>query len=298
MQYDVVVVGGSFSGLSAALQAVRARRNVLVIDGGQPRNRFAEHSHGFLGQDGRTPRAILGDAWDQYAAYPTARMAHAVATAARALDGGFEVRMDNGAVATARRLVLATGVRDTLPEIPGLQEQWGKTVLHCPYCHGYELDAGAIGVLARNAMSVHQALLVADWGDVTLFGNGLFEPDQEQIQSLRNRGVAFEPAALTAVEESGTGSLIASLADGTAKVLKAMFAAPQTAMASPIAERLGCDFEDGMSGPVVTVDDYQQTSIRGVYAAGDMARPTHNIAFAVSSGAWAGIAAHRSLIFD
>ena len=296
MQYDVIVIGGSFAGLSAALQAVRARRKVLVIDGGQPRNRFAEHSHGFLGHDGRAPQAILDDARRQFAAYPTAGLATCLATDARATDDGFEIALDDGRSVNGSRLVLATGVHDTLPDIPGLQEQWGKTVAHCPYCHGYEFGGGAIGVLAQDAMSTHKALLVADWGTVTLFGNGAFMPDEEQMSLLQRRGVDFEPTALRNVEGSNSG-LTVTLADGTTRALKGMFVASQTAMTSPIAEQLGCAFEDGMFGPVVKVDDKQQTSVKGVYAAGDMARSMHSVALAVAGGAMAGVGAHQSLIF-
>ncbi len=208
----------------------------------------------------------------------------------------FEVRLDDGEVATASRMVLATGVRDTLPDIAGLQQQWGKTVVHCPYCHGYEFGGGSLGVLAQDAMSVHKALLVADWGDVTLFGNGSVAPDDEQMSSLQNRGVRFEPMALRSVEGSD-GGLAVRLADGTTRAVKAMFVASQTAMTSPIAEQLGCAFEDGVFGPVVKVDDRQQTSVKGVYAAGDMARAMHSVTLAVASGAMAGVGAHQSLIF-
>jgi thioredoxin reductase len=296
MQYDVITVGGSFAGLSAALQAVRARRKVLVIDGGQPRNRFADHSHGFLGHDGRAPQAILDDARRQFAAYPTAATAACLATDARAADGGFEIALDDGRNVSGSRLVLATGVHDTLPQVPGLQEQWGKTVAHCPYCHGYEFGDGAIGVLAQDAMSAHKALLVADWGTVTLFGNGSSIPDDEQMVALRQRGVGFEPTALIRVEGSD-GGLEVTLADGRTKTLKGLFVASQTTMTSPIAEQLGCAFDDGMFGPVVRVDDKQQTSVKGVYAAGDMARSMHSVALAVAGGAMAGIGAHQSLIF-
>lgn len=298
MQYDLIVVGGSFAGLSAAIQAARARRKVLVIDAGQPRNRFAEHSHGFLGQDGRAPDAILDDARRQVLAYPTARVINGYADKAAATDAGFEVSTDRGETFGAARLVLATGVRDILPEVPGLAEQWGKTVLHCPYCRGYEVSGGSLGVLATGPMSMHQAQLIADWGDVTLFGNGLLEPDAEQMAVLEKCKVRFEPATVTELREDGSGGLIVHLDDGRKTGVRAMFTAPRNTMASPLAEQLGCDFTDGFLGPVITVDERQQTSIPGVYAAGDAARAMHNIAFAVSGGAFAGVCAHQSMVFS
>ncbi|MBZ9992333.1 MULTISPECIES: NAD(P)/FAD-dependent oxidoreductase [unclassified Mesorhizobium] len=298
MQYDLAVLGGSFAGLSAAIQAARARRKVLVIDAGQPRNRFAAYSHGFLGQDGRTPRAILDDARRQFLAYPTARLVTARADRAVANSGSdFEIATDGGETFGAARLVLATGVRDILPEVPGLAGQWGRTVLHCPYCHGYEVSGGPLGVLATGPMSVHQAQLISDWGDVTLFGNGLLEPDAEELAALDGKNIRFEPATVQALEEDGSGGLVVHLDGGRNAGVKAIFTAPRNTMASPLAEQLGCDFKDGLLGPVISVDDRQQTTVPGVYAAGDAARAMHNIAFAVSGGTFAGVCAHQSLVF-
>ncbi|MBN9216750.1 MAG: NAD(P)/FAD-dependent oxidoreductase [Mesorhizobium sp.] len=298
MQYDLAIVGGSFAGLSAAIQAARARRKVLVIDAGQPRNRFAEHSHGFLGQDGRTPEAILNDARQQLQAYPTARIFNARADGAIANSGSdFEVTTDGGETFGAARLVLATGVRDILPEVPGLAEQWGRTVLHCPYCHGYEVSGGPLGVLATGPMSMHQAQLISDWGDVTLFGNGLIEPEAEEMLALERKNIQFEPATVSELREDGSGGLIVQLDGARQAGVRAMFTAPRNTMASPLAEQLGCGFTDGMLGPVIAVDDRQQTTVPGVYAAGDAARAMHNIAFAVSGGAFAGVCAHQSLVF-
>lgn len=171
MRYDAVVVGGSFAGLPAALQLARARRNVLVVDAFLPRNRFSNHSHGLIGHDGRSASDILCDARAQIAKYPSVTLLRGEVTSARASTGGFQIAIDGGFEAFGRRLLLATGVTDVLPEIPGLRERWGKTVLHCPYCHGFEIGGGSIGVLAMGPMSIHQASLIADWGDVTFFTN-------------------------------------------------------------------------------------------------------------------------------
>jgi len=298
MQYDLAVVGGSFAGLSAAIQAARARRNVLVIDAGQPRNRFAAHSHGFFGQDGRAPGAILDDARRQLLAYPTAKLIQARANNAVANSSSdFDITTDGGETFGAARLVLATGVRDILPEVPGLAGQWGKTVLHCPYCHGFEVSGGPLGVLATGPMSMHQAQLIADWGDVTLFGNGQMEPDTEQMHAMEAKTIRFEPATVSELSEDRSGGLIVHLDGGRQVGVRAMFTAPRNTMASPLAEQLGCGFTDGFLGPIITVDDRQQTTVAGVYAAGDAARAMHNIAFAVSGGTFAGVCAHQSLVF-
>lgn len=216
---------------------------------------------------------------------------------AEAAGDGFRVVLEGGETFEGARLLLATGVRDTLPDIPGLQEQWGKTVLHCPYCHGYEIAGGPLGVLAVGAVSMHQALLIPDWGDVTLFTNAAFEPDAEQMRALDARGVKLETARIEVCEADASGGLSLRLAGGHDVRVKALFTAPRTSMASPLAEQLGCAFAEGGLGPIIKVDELQQTSVPGVYAAGDAARSMTNIAFAVSDGAFAGVAAHRSLIF-
>lgn len=164
MNFDVVIIGGSFAGQAAALQLARARRGVLLIDAKRPRNRFARTSHGFLGQDGHAPSAINATAGRQLAAYPTVQFDAGDAIDAAAVSDGFRVSLADGRQAQGRRLILATGVRDILPALPGLQERWGVSVLHCPYCHGYELERRPMGVLASSEQAVHQAMLVSDGG--------------------------------------------------------------------------------------------------------------------------------------
>ncbi|WP_457941142.1 NAD(P)/FAD-dependent oxidoreductase [Mesorhizobium sp. 10J20-29] len=297
MHHDAIIIGGSFAGLSAATQLARARRSVLVIDAGEPRNRFAEHAHGFLAQDGEPPSAILNKARRQLAAYPTARMINGRATLAAKADGGFEVTVGDQAGFTGSRLILATGITDELPDIPGLAERWGKTVIHCPYCHGYEFGGGPLGVLATGAPSIHQALVVADWGDTTLFCAGAFRPDASQTEQLRQRGVAIETIPLTSIEDGPNGGISARLDDGTHRTMRGLFVAPRSRMAGRAAEQLGCEMTEGMLGPLIKVDDMRRTSIPGCFAAGDAAQPAQSIPFAVSTGAFAGLAAHQSLMF-
>lgn len=296
MSYDAIVVGGSFAGLSAAMQLARARRRVLVIDAGQPRNRFAEASHGFFGQDGKPPYDILREAARQLTAYPTVRIVRGEATGAAQVDGGFTVALNDGREEQAARLVLATGVRDELPPIPGMQERWGKTVLHCPYCHGYEVAGRALGVLANNPLFAHQAGLLPDWGPTTLFTQGLYEPDAEQAEHLAARGVQVERTPVVELLGDAPGLDAVRLADGRIVPLQAIFTASKVHMASPLAEQLGCAFEEGPQGPYIRVDDLKkQTTVAGVYAAGDAAGPTHNATLASAGGVLAGVGAHQSL---
>ena len=296
--YEAVVVGGSWAGLSAAMQLARARRRVLVVDAGRPRNRFARASHGFLGQDGRPPAAILDTARAQVLAYPTAEFRDDEAVHARDDGDGFALTLASGPTVRARRLVLATGIVDELSDVPGLRERWGVTVLHCPYCHGYEVADGRLGVLATGAMSVHQALLLPDWSaDVTLFTNGAITPDAAQHAALAARGVRVDPRPVEALLGDAPALAGVRLRDGTVVGLDALFTGSRTHMASPLAAQLGCAVDDGPFGPVLRTDARKETSVPGVFAAGDAARVPHNASFAAGDGAMAGISAHQSLVF-
>ncbi len=296
--YDVIVIGGSFAGQSAAMQLARARQNVLMIDAGMPRNRFADASHGFLGQDGRTPSAIIEDARKQLRAYPTAEILTGTVSEASGRKNEFELTLSSGERRHARRLILAIGVTDELPAIPGLLERWGKTVLHCPYCHGYEVRDGKLGVIANHPMSAHQAALIPDWGATTYFTQGLFEPGEEETSQLQMRGVTIERSPVAAVIGDGPAITSVQLADGREIGISAIFTAPKTRLASPLAEQLGVRMSDGPSGKFVQVDDWGLTSIDGVYAAGDAAKAMHNATLASASGVLAGVGSHQSLTRD
>lgn len=292
-EFDAIVVGGSYAGLSAALQLARARRRVLVIDAGRRRNRFTRHSHGFLTQDGRDAAAIVAEGRAQLLAYPTVTWRDGTAVAAAAGDDGFRLAMDNGQQLHARRLVLATGVVDELPEVEGLAERWGRSVFSCPYCDGYELGQGSIGVLATGPLSIHQALMLPDWGKTTLFLNGALEPDGEQLASLAARGVAIEPAPVARI--AGKADVV--LGDGRIQPLAGLFVMSRTHAASPLAEQLGCAFDDGMTGMFIRTDMQKASTVAGVYCCGDAARMAPGVAAAVADGVMAGVAAHRSMIF-
>jgi thioredoxin reductase len=286
-EFEAVVVGGSYAGLSAALQLARARRRIAVVDAGQRRNRFAAASHGFLGQDGRAP----GDIVAQLLAYATVSWVDGQALTAQPRGDGFAVALD-GRELTARRLVLATGVVDELPAIEGLAERWGSSVFHCPYCHGYELQQGDIGVLATGESSLHQALLLPDWGRTTLLLNGAFAPDAAQLAALAVRGVTVEAAPVARIRDEAT----IELQDGRRLPLAGLFVATRIRMSSPLAEQLGCEFEQGPAGPFIRRDAMAVTTVPGVFACGDAARPFGNVAMAVGDGALTGAATHRSLI--
>lgn len=292
--YDVIVIGGSFAGLSAALQLARARQKVLVIDAALPRNRFAAEAHGFLGQDGRAPAAIMREARNQLRRYPTAEMLSDQVVGARAVAGGFNLQLAAGGERLARRLVLATGVADELPAVPGILDRWGSTVLHCPYCHGYEVRDEPLGVLAAHPMSPHQALLIPDWGPTTYFTQGEYDPDPSDMRAFEARGVMVERTPIVELLGDAPGLEGVRLADGRIVKVAALFTAPRTKPATPLAELLGCEHEDGPTGPYVKVDPWGATSVPGIWAAGDSATPMHNATLASAAGVLAGIGAHQA----
>ncbi|TCT02921.1 NAD(P)/FAD-dependent oxidoreductase [Aquabacter spiritensis] len=293
MPYDVIVVGGSYAGMAAALQVLRARRSVLVVDAGAPRNRFAAHSHGFLGQDGVEPEIIAHTARAQLMRYPTLTWTEGMALSAEGEKDAFALSLAEGPSVAARRLLFATGLADALPDIPGIADRWGRSVFHCPYCHGYELQRGRIGVIATGPISLHQAQLIPEWGDVTFFTNGAIVPDVATRTALAERGVAIEDTPILALE----GEADIRLSDGRILAFSGLFTATRTAPATPIAQNLGCMLEETPFGTQIRTDAGKETSIPGVFACGDVARIPHSVSLAVGDGAWAGACVHRSLVF-
>lgn len=294
MSYEVIVIGGSFAGLSAAMQLARAQRRVLLIDAGKPRNRFAAASHGFLGQDGVAPAALMREGLRQLSAYPTVDFVHLEAIEARKADD-FEVTLADGGQATGRRLVLALGLSDELP-LPSMTPRWGVSVLHCPYCHGYEVRGRRLAVIANHPMAAHQGLLLPDWGPTTFYTQGIFEPGADELAQLEARGVAVERTPVVEVLGAAPATEALRLADGRVVEAGAVFTAPKTQVASPLAQQLGCAFVDGPTGPFIKVDEIKQTSVAGVFAAGDAAQGMHNATLASAAGVLAGVSAHRSLV--
>ncbi|MBP7338179.1 NAD(P)/FAD-dependent oxidoreductase [Niveispirillum sp.] len=296
MLYDVIIIGGGFAGLAAALPLVRARRQVLLIDAGQPRNRFAAHSHGFLGQDGVPPAEIRARGLAELSAYPTFTLREALVDAVTGALDDFCATLADGSRHRGRRLILAMGVRDELPPVPGLRERWGTGALHCPYCHGYEVAGQPLGVLATMPGADMKALLVADWGPVTLFTQDAFLPEPETAHKLAARGVVVEASPIVELLGAAPALSAVRLADGRVLPLAALFVGSRTHPASPIALDLGCAMEEGFSGSHLRVDTWKATSVPGVFAAGDASMPMHGAALSVASGALAAVGAHRSLL--
>ncbi|TXR54091.1 NAD(P)/FAD-dependent oxidoreductase [Reinekea thalattae] len=296
MKQDVIIIGGSFAGASAAMQLVRAQRKVTLVDAGQPRNRFAKHSHGFFGLDGYSPEAIKLKSWQQLLSYPTMTLLEDSVTEAIPQADCFKLTLSSGKVLIGKKLIIATGLTDILPDIEGIQARWGKTVAHCPYCHGYELRNRSLGVIATSEMSLHQASMIPDWGVTTYFSQGEFYADAEQKSFLQQRGVQFEDSPIIKILGEGVDISAVQLADGRTVDIQGLYVGPKTQMSSDIASRLGCKFIEAPMGAILQTDEFKQTSVAGVFAAGDIANPMQNATFASASGVMAGVGAHHQLI--
>ena len=298
MRYDALVVGGSFAGLSAALQLARARKNVCVVDAGAPRNRFAAAAHGFFGQDGVPPLKMIADARAKLLAYPNVTFIEGSVVGAHADgSGGFIASLDSDRQLSASKLMLAFGVQDGFPDIAGVSERWGASVLHCPYCLGYEFSGRKLGVLIEAPHPPDHAMLIAEWGPATLFLNANNTVDDEARARLQARGVAIEPGRIVALEGPGRDLSAVRLEDGRLVPIDAMFMVPRTRMGSPLAEQLGCAFDDGPAGPVIRTDAMKMTTVPGVFAAGDAAMAMHNATLASADGVMAGVSLHRAMVF-
>ncbi|GGR32737.1 NAD(P)/FAD-dependent oxidoreductase [Deinococcus ruber] len=298
MRYDALVIGGSFAGLSGALQIARTGRPVGVLDGGQPRNRFATESHGFFGFDGTPPSQMIAAARADLAAYPNVTLLDALATDARRDADAFIVTLSSGQQLEAGKLLLAFGVTDVLPELPGVRARWGQTVLPCPYCHGYEVKGRRLGVLHTFPGSSHQALLISDWGPTTYFLNGQPTLDRETIAKLAKRGITVEAAPVVDLAGEAPQLTGVRLESGQVTPIDALFIGTRTRLNSTVAEQLGCAIDDGPVGPVIRTDSNKLTTVPGVYAAGDIAQFGANATLASAAGVFAGVSLHQSLIFE
>ena len=294
--WDVLIIGGGTAGLSAALILARARRRVLVLDARQPRNRFAPHMHGVLSRDGYSPLDLVADGYREVRAVDGVIVDARVAMT-RAIPEGFEIMTDAGARATARRLIVATGARDQLPDIPGLAEQWGRGVVACPYCDGYEATDRAIGVLATSVPGLHKAHMLRSYSsDITVFTAlaGTI-PDEERLV-LEERGMRVESRAVTHVVTEAGRLTGLGLDDGTTTPVDVVFAEPALVALDEPLRQLGADRVDSHFGPWTAVDAFGKTSIDGVWAVGNTANPGALVPLAAGSGATAALAINGELV--
>jgi thioredoxin reductase len=292
-EYDVVVVGGSAAGLSAALVLTRARRRVAVVDSGRPRNAPAAHMQGFLSRDGLPPAELVSIGRAEVAHYGGTLVEDAVTEVLRHEGPRFELRLAGGTTLTARRLLVATGLRDEIPDVPGAWDRWGKDLLHCPYCHGHEVADQPIGVLGQGSGPVQHALLIRQWSsDVVLFTHGGTPTAQERAQlAARGIEVVERPVTRLVVEDDALQGL--ELDTGAVVARRAVFVRPRFVPHSDLLVTLGCE-TDADGWPVV--DATGATTVDGVWAAGNVANPRAQVITAAGEGSAAAIALNNDLV--
>lgn len=288
--YDVAVVGGGAAGLSAALVLGRARRRVVVIDAGAPRNAPAAHMQGFLSRDGMPPADLLALAREEVQAYGVEIVEDKVGT----VEPGFTLMLAGGGSVTARRLLLTTGAVDELPDIPGARERWGRDFLHCPYCHGWEMRDQAIGVLGTDPGSVDHAQLLRQWSDDIVFFSHAHSLTVDERSELAARGVAVIDGTVKALSVADDRLHAVELSDGRAIPRTAVFMRPTLhPHRDGLLESLGCEVgEDGF----VRVDPTGRTSVSGVWVAGNASNPRAQVITAAGEGSAAAIGINTDLV--
>lgn len=286
--YEVIIVGGSYSGLSAAMSLGRALRKVLIIDSGRPCNRHTPHSHNFITQDGETPTAIAAKAKEQVLAYPTVQFVKDKALSASKSEAGFTVIAESGITYTAKKLLFATGVTDIMPDIRGFDDCWAISVIHCPYCHGYEVKAENTAILANGDAAYHYAVLLSQWTkDLTIFTNGPAEFSEGQRLKIAQHNIPIIEGKITKLKHSKGYVEEIIMVDGTSHEFKVIYSRPSLKQHCDIPQQLGCEMDEhGM----ISIDFMQKTSVAGIYASGDCTTMMRSVATAVASGMKAGAA--------
>ena len=292
--YDVIIIGGSYAGLSAAMALGRSMRDVLIIDSGKPSNRQAPTSHNFITHDGEIPTAIAQKAREQVLKYSTVQLINDTALAANKKEHGFEIITTSDKVFTTQKIIFATGVLDIMPDITGFAECWGISVLHCPYCHGYEVKNKHIGIIANGDTAFEMCKLIQHWSkQLTLFCNGKSTLHEEQYQQLLTHNIKVVETEIAYLEHDKGYVKQIVFKDGSLQIVDAIFSRVLFKQQSDIPETLGCIItEQGF----VQIDAFQKTSITGVYAVGDCTTMMRAVSYAVGMGTVAGTMVNKELI--
>lgn len=292
--YDVIIVGGSYAGLSAAMSLGRSLRKVLIIDSGLPCNRYTPHSHNFLTQDGETPGQIAAIAKEQALKYPSVFLKEDLAMEGWKSNGLFFIKTQSQEVASGRKLVFSTGIRDLLPELPGFEECWGNTIIHCPYCHGYEYRGQKTAIFGSGDRAFHLAGLIANLtDDLTLLSNGNSDFSKEQLAKLQNKGIAvLNQSVAEFIHQDGKINSIL-FKDGSSKSFQAVYAVIPFEQHCSIPEKMGCELNEW---GFIKVDPTYKTSLEGVFACGDATSGMRSVANAVSAGNITGAMLNKILV--
>jgi thioredoxin reductase len=292
--FDVIIIGGSYAGLATAMALGRALRNVLVIDGGNPCNKQTPHSHNFLTNDGKTPKEIASLAKQQVRNYGTVSFLDGLASAGIQTKAGFEVNTQAGEVFTGRKLIFATGIKDIMASIPGFAESWGISVLHCPYCHGYEVRHQKTGIIANGDAGFEISSLISNWTkDLTLYTNGKSSLSEQQRNKLEKHQINIVEAEIDSLENKHGYIQNVVFKDGKTAQVKAIYARLTFVQHSSIPQELGCELtQEGY----IKIDAAHRTTVKGVYACGDNTTRMRTVANAVSMGTTTGLMVNKELI--
>lgn len=293
-KYDVIIIGGSYAGLAAGLALGRSIRKVLIIDSWEPCNKKAPHSHNFLTNDGEKPAAIAFKARQDLAFYETVKLIAGKALKVSPKINQFEVITADAQVFYAKKVLFTTGLKDIMPAIPGFAECWGTSIIHCPYCHGYEVCQEKLAVFGNGDEGFEFAKLINNWSKhVTLFTNGTSTLNPGQEQKLTEHGINIIQTEITAITCANNQVQAIKLKDGTEHVIQAIFARVPFEQHTIIPQQLGCALtEQGH----IQIDNFCATTIPGVYAAGDNTSPLRGVANAVANGTMAGVFINKALI--
>lgn len=292
--FDTIIVGGSYSGLAAAMALGRALRKVLIIDSGKPCNRQTPHSHNFLTQDGKTPKEISMLAKQQVSMYGTVEFFNDLVISASKTENGFGIQTSSGDLFTATKLIFATGIKDLMPNIKGFSECWGISVLHCPYCHGYEIKNETTVILGNGEYGFEFSKLISNWTkDLTLLTNGKSSLTAEQTTSLERHGIKIAEKEIEELEHVNGQLQSIIFKDGSKKIVKAIYTRLPFEQHCQIPEQLGCQLtEDGY----IKIDTSHKTTINGLFACGDNVTRMRTVANAVAMGTTTGMMANKELI--
>jgi len=294
--FEVIIVGGSYAGLSAAMALGRALKKVLVIDNGKPCNRQTPYSHNFLTNDGRKPAEISALASLQVSRYDTVRFFNGVAINGIKTENSFQIESASGESFTTKKLIFATGIKDLLPAIDGLSECWGISVIHCPYCHGYEVRDEKTGILGNGDMGFDFTRLISNWTkDLTLFTNGTSTLSSEQQEKLNTHQIKIVEKEIEQFDHSSGHIQQIIFKDGTKTYIKAIYAPSPFEQHCKIPQAMGCELtEEGY----LKIDKIQETTIKGVFAIGDNAAKMRTVANAVAMGTTAGMTISKQMIVN
>lgn len=295
-QVDVIIVGGSYSGLAAAMALGRALKHVLIIDSGKPCNRQTPHSHNFITHDGKTPKEIAALAKQQVEAYDTVKFFNGLATKGVKTETGFTIETASGGTFSAKKLIFATGIRDIMPALDGYAECWGISVLHCPYCHGYEVRNERTGILGNGDYGFEFSGMISNWTkDLTLFTNGKSTLTAEQTATLGRHHIPIVEKEIERLAHVNGHLEKIIFQDGTTVSVKALYARSPFEQHCMIPQTLGCELtEEGY----IKVDPAQKTTVSGVFACGDNTTRIRTVANAVAMGTTAGMMVNKEIIFE